>query len=55
MFVASIDEEKMVCYGDVFSTVWAPEAFLGKYVFRHVSDETVAQWDEKYSTAQSAE
>ncbi|MBR5013719.1 MAG: hypothetical protein IKY16_03845 [Bacteroidales bacterium] len=55
LFVASIDEEKMVCYGDVFSTVWAPDAFLGKYVFRHVSDETVARWDEKYSTEQSAE
>lgn len=55
LIVASIDEEKMVCYGDVFSPVWAPEAFLGKYVFRHVSDETVAQWDEKYSVEQSAE
>jgi len=31
--VASIDENEMVCYGPVFSQQWAPEAFLGKYVF----------------------
>ena len=33
--VASINDEEMVCYGPVFSQKWAPEAFLGKYVFRH--------------------
>lgn len=32
--VASINEYEMVCYGPVFSQQWAPEAFLGKYVFR---------------------
>lgn len=48
--VASIGEEEMVCYGEVFVPKWAPEAFLGKYVFKRVSDETVAQWDEKYAT-----
>lgn len=39
--------------GDVI----APEYIaLGEnIVFRHVSEETVAQWDEKYSTEQSAE
>ena len=39
--------------GDVI----APEYIaLGEnLVFRHVSDETVAQWDEKYSVEQSAE
>lgn len=47
--VASIDDEEMVCYGPVFSPQWAPEAFLGKYVFAHVSDETVAGWDELHS------
>ena len=31
--VASINESEMVCYGPVFSQQWAPEAFLGKYVF----------------------
>lgn len=33
--VASINDEEMVCYGPVFSQKWAPDAFLGKYVFRH--------------------
>lgn len=51
--VASIDEDYMVCYGPVFSQQWAPEAFVGKYVFRHVDDATVAAWDRKY--AQPAE
>lgn len=39
--VASINDEEMVCYGPVFSQKWAPEAFLGKYVFKHsaVSNE----------------
>jgi len=39
--VASINDEEMVCYGPVFSKQWAPEAFLGKYVFKHsvASDE----------------
>lgn len=37
--VASINENEMVCYGPVFSQQWAPEAFLGKYVFRHVNEE----------------
>lgn len=36
--VASINEDEMVCYGPVFSQQWAPEAFLGKYVFRHSED-----------------
>lgn len=44
--VASIDDNAMVCYGPVFSQHSAPEAFLGKYVFRHVDEETVAGWDE---------
>lgn len=35
--IASINEEEMVCYGEVFSPVMAPEAFLGKYVFKRVS------------------
>ena len=47
--VASINEEEMVCYGPVFSQQWAPEAFLGKYVFRHVGEETVAEWDELHT------
>ena len=37
--VASIDENEMVCYGPVFSQQWAPEAFLGKYVFRRIDEE----------------
>lgn len=37
--VASIDENEMVCYGPVFSQQWAPEAFLGKYVFRRINEE----------------
>jgi hypothetical protein len=48
--VASIDDTEMICYGPVFSQQWAPEAFLGKYVFKHVSDETVSEWDELHST-----
>lgn len=44
--VESIDEEQMVCYSQVFSLQWAPEAFMGKYVFRHVDEDTVAQWGE---------
>lgn len=48
--VASINDEEMVCYGPVFSQQWAPDAFLGKYVFRHVSEETVAEWDERHVT-----
>lgn len=48
--VASIDDTEMVCYGPVFSQQWAPEAFLGKYVFKHVSDEIVSEWDELHST-----
>ena len=48
--VASINDEEMVCYGPVFSQQWAPDAFLGKYVFRHVSEETVAEWDELHVT-----
>lgn len=44
--VESINEEQMVCYSQVFSLQWAPEAFMGKYVFRHVDDDTVAQWGE---------
>ena len=48
--VASINETEMICYGPVFSQQWAPEAFLGKYVFKHVSDETVSEWDELHST-----
>ena len=47
--VASINEEEMVCYGPVFSQQWAPEAFLGKYVFIHVGEETVAEWDELHT------
>lgn len=50
--VASIDDEMMVCYGEVFSHTWAPDAFLGKYVFRRVDDETVAMWDAAYTTPQ---
>lgn len=46
--VASINEKEMVCYGEVFSSLWAPDAYIGKYVFRRVSDETVAEWDGKY-------
>lgn len=37
--VASINESEMVCYGPVFSQQWAPEAFLGKYVFRRINEE----------------
>ena len=48
--VASIDETEMICYGPVFSQQWAPEAFLGKYVFKHVSDEIVSEWDELHNT-----
>jgi len=48
--VASINENEMVCYGSVFSPHWAPEAFVGKYVFERVSDGTVAEWDAKYTT-----
>lgn len=36
--VASVNDEEMVCYGPIFSQKWAPEAFLGKYVFRHSED-----------------
>ncbi len=48
--VASIDENEMVCYGQPYYVPMNPEAFLVKYVFKHVSDETVAQWDEKYAS-----
>ena len=44
--VASIDEKEMICYGPVFSQEWAPDAFLGKYIFKHVSDDVVSEWDE---------
>ena len=44
--VESINEEQMVCYSQVFSLQWAPEAFMGKYVFKHVDDDTVSQWGE---------
>ena len=47
--VASIDDKEMVCYGSVFSQEWAPDAFLGKYVFTHVDEETVNQWDEQHN------
>ena len=46
--VASIDDKEMVCYGSVFSNEWAPDAFLGKYVFTHVDEDTVNQWDEQH-------
>ena len=47
--VASIDDNEMVCYGSVFSNEWAPDAFLGKYVFTHVDEDTVSQWDEQHN------
>lgn len=47
--VASIDDKEMVCYGPVFSKQWAPEAFLGKYVFTHVDENTVAEWDKLHT------
>ena len=47
--VALIDDKEMVCYGPVFSQEWAPDAFLGKYVFTHVDEETVNQWDEQHN------
>ena len=47
--VASIDDNEMVCYGSVFSNEWAPDAFLGKYVFTHVDEDTVNQWDEQHN------
>ena len=47
--VASIDGTEMVCYGPVFSQEWAPDAFLGKYVFAHVNEETVNGWDEQHN------
>ena len=47
--VASIDDKEMVCYGSVFSNEWAPDAFLGKYVFTHVDEDTVNQWDEQHN------
>lgn len=50
MTVASITDTEMVCYGEVFSRHASPDAFLGKYVFRRVDDETVAQWDAEYVT-----
>lgn len=43
--IASINENEMVCYGEVFSPVMAPEAFLGKYVFKRVPEETVSEWE----------
>lgn len=43
--VASIDDTEMTCYGPVFSPQWAPDAFLGKYIFTRVNEETVADWD----------
>ena len=39
----------MVSYGPVFSQEWAPDAFLGKYVFAHVHEETVNGWDEEHN------
>ncbi len=48
--VSSIDGTEMVCYGPVFSQEWAPDAFLGKYVFAHVNEETVNEWDEQHIT-----
>ena len=47
--VASIDDKEMVCYGSVFSNEWVPDAFLGKYVFTHVDEDTVNQWDEQHN------
>lgn len=48
--VASINENEMVCYGEVFAPNWAPDAFIGKYVFKRVSEETVAEWDAEYAS-----
>ena len=47
--VASINETEMICYGPVFSQEWAPDASLGKYVFTHVDDETVSEWDAQHT------
>jgi hypothetical protein len=47
--VASINDTEMVCYGPVFSQEWAPDAFLGKYVFSHVEDAVVNKWDELHN------
>lgn len=43
--IASINENEMVCYGEVFSPVMSPEAFLGKYIFKRVPEETVSEWE----------
>ena len=47
--VVSINDTEMVCYGPVFSQEWAPDAFLGKYVFSHVEDAVVNKWDELHN------
>jgi hypothetical protein len=47
--VASINDTEMVCYGPVFSQEWAPDALLGKYVFSHVDDAIVNEWDELHN------
>lgn len=47
--VAAINETEMICYGPVFSQEWAPDAFLGKYVFTHVNEETVSEWDKQHN------
>lgn len=47
--VASINETEIVCFGPVFSQELAPDAFLGKYVFTHVNEETVNEWDEQHN------
>ena len=47
--VASIDDKEMVCYGPVFSQEWAPDAFIGKYIFSHVDDDVVNGWDEQHT------
>ena len=47
--VAYIDEKEMVCYGPVFSQEWAPDAFIGKYIFSHVDDDVVNGWDEQHT------
>lgn len=47
--VASINETEMICYGPVFSQEWAPDASLGKYVFTHVDDEAVSEWDAQHT------
>lgn len=47
--VASVNDKEMICYGSVFSHEWAPDAFLGKYVFTHVDEATVSEWDARHN------